>query len=251
MSYILDALRRADAERERERGAVPDLHAHPMVDIGAPPPSTRRRPAVLPWVAGGLGALLLAGLVVWLLADPGREPEMALAPPPPAPALEAAPAAPAAPPAATTDRAMPGDEPAEGVESLPPLHATPRPPPDRAARSAAATRPAAAESPRATTAEATGSPPGNASARTPAAGSAASAPKVYQLQELPPEIRADAPRFAFGGSMYSDDPASRMLIINGQVLRENDAIGPNLRLVQIRARSAVFEYKGYRYELPF
>ena len=27
MSYILEALRKADAERERERGAVPNLHA--------------------------------------------------------------------------------------------------------------------------------------------------------------------------------------------------------------------------------
>ena len=27
MSYILDALRRAEADRERERGAVPGLHS--------------------------------------------------------------------------------------------------------------------------------------------------------------------------------------------------------------------------------
>ena len=34
MSYILDALRRADAERER--GNVPGLHAQPMPAVTAP-----------------------------------------------------------------------------------------------------------------------------------------------------------------------------------------------------------------------
>ena len=29
MSYVLDALKNAAAERERARGAVPGLHAHP------------------------------------------------------------------------------------------------------------------------------------------------------------------------------------------------------------------------------
>ena len=51
MSYILDALRRADNERERERGAVPGLHAQPVAQISTDRDADRRV------VAGTLGAL--------------------------------------------------------------------------------------------------------------------------------------------------------------------------------------------------
>ena len=54
MSYILEALRRAEAERDRERGAVPGLHAQP-----AGPPAA---PAVRTWSRAGL--MLLTGLVL-------------------------------------------------------------------------------------------------------------------------------------------------------------------------------------------
>lgn len=61
MSYILDALRRAEADRERERGQVPGLHtqAHPASDAAART-ATRRW---APWALGaGSAALLLAGI---------------------------------------------------------------------------------------------------------------------------------------------------------------------------------------------
>ena len=43
MSYILDALRRAEAERERERGQVPGLQSPPAAPAAARP-FRRRRP---------------------------------------------------------------------------------------------------------------------------------------------------------------------------------------------------------------
>ena len=43
MSYVLDALRRAEAERAR--GAVPGLNTQPLAEPAAPPP--QRGP--LPW----------------------------------------------------------------------------------------------------------------------------------------------------------------------------------------------------------
>ena len=68
MSYILDALRRADAERERERGSVPGLHTQslPLMPGDDAPP----RPLLRVWLVAGLTALLLATLA-WLLL--GRE----------------------------------------------------------------------------------------------------------------------------------------------------------------------------------
>ena len=61
MSYILDALRRA--ESERDRGRVPGLNAQPAP---GPTTATPTRPiAVVPVLALGLGLLLLAGLAWW------------------------------------------------------------------------------------------------------------------------------------------------------------------------------------------
>jgi general secretion pathway protein B len=59
MSYILDALRRADAERRRGQSPV----LHDVAGLSLPPPA--RRPTLqrlLPWLAGGL---LLTGGLLW------------------------------------------------------------------------------------------------------------------------------------------------------------------------------------------
>lgn len=252
MSYILDALRRADAERERERGGVPDLNAQPSPELGAGPAARPGRRSRLPWILGALVLALLLPLVGWLLADPGPTPGVGAAAPAAAPAR---PADPPAPPAAR-ETAPPADDDAAGLggdaaadladdplEPQAPLAATPRPAPGAAPRPAA--RPAEA---------ATAAPSPPALPAAPATASPAAAPtggpRVHALNELPPAIRAEVPQFNFGGSMYSEDPRSRMLIVEGQVLREGDAIGPQMRLVQIRPKSAVFDYKGYRYEVP-
>jgi general secretion pathway protein B len=63
MSYILDALRRADAERER--GAVPGLHA--QSDVADLEPAPRDRKPLLLAAAGG-GALILAVAIVLVVA---------------------------------------------------------------------------------------------------------------------------------------------------------------------------------------
>ncbi len=59
MSYILDALRRADAERER--GAVPSLHAQQYASLPSDE-EPRRGPKPLVWVVIALSAALIAAL---------------------------------------------------------------------------------------------------------------------------------------------------------------------------------------------
>ena len=54
------------------------------------------------------------------------------------------------------------------------------------------------------------------------------------------------------GLKYSSaNKADRILIINGQVLHEGDAIAPGLMLEQIRLKAAVLAFKGYRYGIAF
>ncbi len=85
---------------------------------------------------------------------------------------------------------------------------------------------------------------------TPAAADA-NANRVYQVADLPDAIRRELPPVAVNGSSYSADAASRVLIANGQVLHEGDAVAPGATLEKIGRRSAVLTFKGYRYELTY
>ena len=91
MSYILDALRRADSERER--GAVPDIHAQPVpvVSDDADGEEEGRKSHPLVWVVLALSVALVASLL-WQRSGLGEA-----VPPPqvsaPAAAVAALPAA--------------------------------------------------------------------------------------------------------------------------------------------------------------
>jgi len=226
MSYILDALRKADAERER--GSVPSIHAQPSF-AGARPagPAPASRLWIVVVVIGALLALL-AAMAAYLLF--GRSPASEVAKPaaPPPSTVAAAPAAPVAPPPAP-------------VTVAPALPAPP--PPVRKARAA----PAASAAPTTTP---TAAAPAPASAPRPPPA-AKTEERIYTLDELPDDIRRQLPALSVGGSMYSPTPASRLVIINGQVLREGEHITPDLLVQQIRLKSAVMSFKGYRYTLAF
>ena len=131
MSYILDALRRAEADRERERGQVPGLHTQALSGSAAAPVAGPRR--WLPWAGGGL--LLLAGIgagIWWASGQQEAASPLALPVPQPAPApvpTEAATAPPAMQPAAQPAVSMPMPQPAASASPYLP----PAPPPGAAA----------------------------------------------------------------------------------------------------------------------
>jgi general secretion pathway protein B len=84
-----------------------------------------------------------------------------------------------------------------------------------------------------------------------AAAASATEERVYAMNELPDDIRRQLPGLSVGGSMYSTTPASRLVIVNGQVLHEGDRLTPELVLQQIRLKTAVFAFKGYRFTITF
>jgi len=90
-----------------------------------------------------------------------------------------------------------------------------------------------------------------ASVPAPAAPAAASDERIYAMAELPDNIRQQLPALSVGGSMYSSSAASRLVIINGQVLHEGERLTPDLTVQQIKQKSAVLSTKGYRFTLPF
>ncbi|MDE2627051.1 MAG: hypothetical protein KGL99_07865, partial [Burkholderiales bacterium] len=79
MSYILDALRKADAERER--GTVPGIHAQPMF-AGASPAAPARAPRPWLWaLVAAVGVALVAALLWALIGREAPRGAVAVAPP--------------------------------------------------------------------------------------------------------------------------------------------------------------------------
>ncbi|HKX94443.1 MAG TPA: general secretion pathway protein GspB, partial [Methylibium sp.] len=92
-------------------------------------------------------------------------------------------------------------------------------------------------------------PPLPPPAVVPAASAAVQ--RVPKLAELPPDLRAQVPTLTVGGAMYSQDAANRMLIVNGQLLREGDQPAPGVVLERIQLKSAVLSVRGTRFEIAY
>jgi general secretion pathway protein B len=254
MSYILEALRRAESERERKRGGVPGLHAKP-VPMPSPDDIGEHRSKPWVWLAGCLSVGVLL-MILWRWSSmPPLVDEDALARAPVGGNVSQGSAdAPAAAPAPTT-------APAEPAPQATPSPA-PAPAPKSAASSAAPDKPPRssrpAPPPRSTAAAAATPlnppPPASSPAAAQAKAPAPAAPppeRLRTLAELPDDLRRSVPQLAFGGSVYSDTPAQRMVIFNGQVMREGDAVSEELQIEQIRPRSTVLRVRGQRFEMPF
>lgn len=237
MSLILDALRKADAERER--GSVPSLHSQPVLPPSAEaPPKPARRPNWL-WIALGVAVGLL-GTATWVLIGRDAPPSGAVtAGPGPAPqaapgAMTARPAAPEVLPPAPAGATVASAAPPAAVA---PIDAQP------IAEPAPWRQPEERKAPRAEA-------KGDTKAAQVASASPVQAP-LPSREQLPPNIRAELPQFAIGGSIYSTNPASRSLIVNGQLYREKDRLTQDLSLEEIKLKAAVFSFRGYRFEVLF
>lgn len=223
MSYILDALRRAEAQRSR--GRLPGLHepaAIGALPVATPAAAARRwlLPLVLLLV---LASLLVAGL--WTLQ---RQ-----TPTGPLPAEQPA-----------ADRAAPSGP----VATAEPASAAPFEPlalPRKAV--IAEPRPAAAAPPAESVAAQRSLPTTINSAAAPSESKPGGAAELPNRKDLPPDLQRSLPPIVVSGNVYSSDPSQRMLVVNGELWREGEQIRPDLVLEQIRRRDAVLRYRGTRF----
>jgi general secretion pathway protein B len=209
MSYILDALKRADAERER--GAVPGLHTQqwPNTASAAPASASSRL-----WLLLATAVVLVALAVgLWLWRTPAPVPQVATAPM----ALAAAPTAmpaPAVAPAAAKPEALP-------TPTTPVAKAVPAAPP----------------------------PANKASAQPVAPLPTPVVAPVPLLSELPEAFRSQIPALTITGTVYSDNPALRLWLVNNQVLPQGSTVAAGVTLEEIRPRSSTFSFLGTRFRL--
>lgn len=215
MSFILDALKKAESERSRASGPV-------LVDVRIAPP--RRRLPAWAWV---LGAVLVANLAVlsWLVLRSS-----------PAPVIAAAPATPAALP--------PGSEPA-GVQRVPaaalpaatlpvapyvPPHATPEP--TLPAADALPVNPPAVAMP----------PP----AARPAPRTGNALPTARQLQAMGVSL----PPLLLNLHVYDPSPELRYVLLNGLRLTQGEFTPDGIKVDTITEQGVVLEARGQRFLLP-
>jgi len=216
MSYILEALKKSD--QQRQRGATPTLQAAQLIAV-AP-----QRPMAVYY---GLLALVLlatgitAGITIgWLRPQPQSMP------------VKAEPVAlqPAAPAALSASPELPGDTAHKSASHDPARQAVPvadAVQPYKPARVAA--EPVAA-----------------APVRDQPAG-VAQEDQAIALDELPDHIRQEIPAMEIQLHAYSSVPGERLVSINSIRLREGGALMLGLRLEQITPDGMIFSYKGYRF----
>ncbi|OHE55619.1 MAG: hypothetical protein A2Z47_07440 [Thermodesulfovibrio sp. RBG_19FT_COMBO_42_12] len=73
--------------------------------------------------------------------------------------------------------------------------------------------------------------------------------KVYNLKDLPLSIQQGLPDFNITVAIYSNDPASRMVKINSQLMREGEYLTAGLKLEEITPDGVIFSYQNYRFRL--
>jgi general secretion pathway protein B len=258
MSFILDALKKSELERQRH--TIPGL-----MDAGR----IERRPR-FPWWAVALVVLLgvnLAVLVIVLLRNapssthpisvvarppasaPGGSPPDASSSASPAPAASASAGVAASP-------APPTAPPARGAEHFSPMNTTPEYAPEIPANEASET---SARRERAS--ETSGSP---ALGRTAAAPSAArardpvlTAEEDKADEEVLPRIgeidlsgEPALPDLHLDVHVFATKPADRFVYINMRKYREGAPLADGLTLERIRRDGVVLNYHGLRFVLP-
>lgn len=74
---------------------------------------------------------------------------------------------------------------------------------------------------------------------------------VVNLRELPEPIQRSIPPVTVGGYIYSKNAADRLLLIDKVLRREGEEVAPGLILEKLQPKEAVFNFKGYRYRVPY
>ncbi|HSY26242.1 MAG TPA: general secretion pathway protein GspB [Burkholderiaceae bacterium] len=239
MSYILDALKKA--ESERKLGFVPNVHTAAPNAVSASNEHNSRK--WLPWLLAALTLAILLPVSAWLQVWRQQAPTTPI---PTANTVAATPAIVEKTASVAATPAVPQVKP----ESVP--AATPASKP-LFAKPAKATVPAQVPPPIVKSNEPA---PIAAIAATPVTEPSSASPQpdenqVGTIRDLPQNIRLEIPAFVVNGYIYAKNPADRSVLINQRLLHEGDQIAPELMLEKMIPKGAILNYKGYRYRVTF
>jgi general secretion pathway protein B len=261
MSFILDALKKSESDRQRQNGPA-------LFEVRVAPPRTR-----LPLWAIAIALLLVVnlGIVMWmLLRHPGHaaaartagEPA-ALAPAtttpaPPAPATIAASqglggGSASVPVVATSAPAAGGAAPAPGLAAAPTVAAQPT---AAAGAAVAAPTPGTASGANSANAAQDSSRPEDyaPAEETPSGGGShvqrGTSSGVPLYQDLSATPGTQLPQLRLDLHVYAARPQDRFVMINMHKLREGDTLPEGVHVDSITPEGAVLTYNGSRFLLP-
>lgn len=229
MSYILEALKKAEAER---RGEVsPAVRAPLVASMPARRPAWR---APWPWMAAS-GVLVAVAAALWLVPKKDSPPSVQVAVAPSRPALVIPPQE-AAQPSVQEEPAPAPSKPKDKVAKKPAEKPAEKKPPKQPVKQESA----------------------QARKQADKQGETADAKKATQpevsiatLRELPEQIQREIPPLSIGGYLYSGNKADRTVLINKRLLHEGDEVAPGLVLESMQPNGMVFNYRGYRYRTGY
>jgi general secretion pathway protein B len=247
MSFILDALKKSESDRQRQSGPA-------LFEVRVAPPRTR----LPPWaIAVALLLLLNLGVVMWMLlrhqahgGSPGATPTAAGAHTAGAAAGAAAQDAPASTPAlAARAPAVPvvATGAAAGAVASPQASPGASSPPPAPVPSAAPTAAPGAVAPNAedyAPAEEPSAPTLGSHVRR---GTASGVPLYQDLSTTP---GAQLPQLRLDLHVFAAHPEDRFVMINMHRLREGDTLPEGVRVDSITPEGAVLSFNGSKFLLP-
>jgi len=73
--------------------------------------------------------------------------------------------------------------------------------------------------------------------------------RIYALNRLPSSVRQGLPDLTMSLHYFTVNPSSRLISINGKTLKEGQELIPGLRLEKITVAGAILDYHGYRFSI--
>jgi general secretion pathway protein B len=252
MSFILDALKKL--EQKRQRGSVPDL-----MTVHVPVQREIKKRPVWPYLI--LGALILnaALFFVWLQPKKPLSPSLSvnrhassehstanqksqlqgpaiLRTPEVKPAVE------------VQKQKLPASKEAGQISA--PYQPAPVPPAVTAEKPAKEIRDT--QPPKTALSVSSGKLPSKESSSTNKpevadTNKSVSGNRLPELSQLPQSTQSEIPQLHIFGHIYSDDPGTRLININGDIYKEGDTVAKNLKVEEITETGVILNYNGTRF----
>ena len=83
----------------------------------------------------------------------------------------------------------------------------------------------------------------------PALGNSDNKEPLPEISQLSKDMQKELPSLSIKGHIYSDNPSSRMVNINGLLMREGEEIADDLRIDEITLSGLILTYKDVRFRI--
>lgn len=221
MSYILDALKKAEAERTTGAPLAPRL-PQPAAAMTSPPAQPVDSPRWRWMIAAALTSVLALASIGYVWLRPLPQPAVAV---PAKPVENPIVLKPQEQPAAVVAQQEQQELRKAGQEQ----EQQRLPTTAKMAKAAAKKAPSQSSSP----------------------ASAAEAETIIAMRDVPDAIRQQIPPLKVGGYIYSTNKAERSVLINNRLLAEGDEAAPGLILERMQPDGMVMRFRGIRYRMNY